>query len=35
MASNTIKQDSGSIFIKVISYICISVFALFCVFPLR
>lgn len=33
MASNTIKQDSGSIFIKVISYICISVFALFCVFP--
>lgn len=35
MASTSIKikQDSGSIFIKVISYICITIFALFCVFP--
>lgn len=33
MENTTIKQDSGSILIKAVSYICIAIFALFCLFP--
>lgn len=33
MEQSKIKQDSGSILIKAVSYLCITIFALFCVFP--